>query len=54
MNARVHVRNDDCLPMMVAVETEETLFHIFCYIVQNAGLDEAQAGWNQDYREKYQ
>ena len=23
---------------------EETLFHIFCYIMQNAGLDEAQAG----------
>ena len=23
---------------------EETLFHVFCYIMQNAGLDEAQAG----------
>ena len=24
------------------------------YIMRNAGLEEAQAGWNQDYQEKYQ
>ena len=31
------------------------LFNLYAeYILQNAGLDEAQTSWNQDCREKYQ
>ena len=31
------------------------LFNLYAeYIIRNAGLEEAEASWNQDFRQKYQ